>query len=163
MTDLHKLIAAAVLAMVSTSALATVDTYQDGDTTLIANQDGFAIEVREANDAGNSVRVYVRPRNGNCVTANTEQVTYAGYKAVDGIPLSPLSDSEADVDWTATLHDNPMCSTNKWGWFSLDDIGYGQDSVVLHGTLKIYHIELTSEANYNGTGKTVITKLHTYH
>ena len=114
MTDLHKLIAAAVLAMVSTSALATVDTYQDGDTTLIANQDGFAIEVREANDAGNSVRVYVRPRNGNCVTANTEQVTYAGYKAVDGIPLSPLSDSEADVDWTATLHDNPMCSTNKW-------------------------------------------------
>lgn len=155
------MISAAASALIPTAAWATVDEYKDGDTTLVANQDGFAIEVRGVNDAGNSVRVYIRPRNGNCVTANQEQVTYEGYHAVDGIPM--MQGGVSDFDWTATLHNNPMCSTDKWGWFSLDYIGYGTDTVVLHGTLKSYKIEVTSQANYKGTGKTVITKLRTFH
>lgn len=153
----------AVLALLGpASAFASVDELDEaGETTLQTTQNSFDIRVRDVTDVGNSVRVEIRPRNGNCVTANNSKVTWSGFTALDGMPM--YQGGVSDVDWDLTLHDNPMCTENKWGWYSIDDLKYneGTYATTIHGTLKSYKIEITVEDNYKGTGKRAVTKLRT--
>lgn len=155
----------AVLALLGpASAFASVDELDEaGETTLQTTQNSFDIRVRNVTDVGNSVRVEIRPRNGNCVTANDSKVTWSGFTALDGMPM--YQGGVTDVAWGITLHDNPMCTENKWGWYSIDDLQYtygsGTYATTIHGTLKSYKVEITVQDNYNKTGKRAVTKLRT--
>lgn len=66
-------LAVAMMVAFLVSASASAETgknpteYEDGDTVLSTTKDKFKIEVRgPLLNPGNSTRVYLRPRNGNC-------------------------------------------------------------------------------------------------
>lgn len=143
-------VAATALALIPVAALALVDNYSSSHTTLSTVQDGFAIEVRDAGNLGkdSTVRVYVRPRNGNCVTANANPVTQTSLtlSATNPLGLATLP----------KLHDNPMCESNKWGYFYTVP---ESSSYVIHGTLKSYKIELTRGEYPAMSGQYMVTRL----
>lgn len=153
------LAAGAALAFAATPALAIVDTLDPGETKLDATQDKFAIWIDDATDVGNSVRVYVRPRNGNCVTANAYPVTPSGYSSIDGTNGQPTDVAQVNP----TLHNNPMCNDKSHdGYFSIDRAEDFEETwkYVLHGTIHSYSIEVTFSDRRNGAASNVI-KLRT--
>jgi len=149
------LTAGAALALASTPAWAIVDTLGAGETKLDATQDKFAIWIDDATEVGNSVRVHVRPRNGNCVTANAYPVTPSGYNSIDGTNGQPTDVASVNPK----LHNNPMCDDHAHdGYFSVDRWSDYEETVsyVLHGTLHSYKIEVTFSDRHNGAPSNVI-------
>lgn len=148
-----KLVIAAVLVCAPAHAYALVDELdKPGETTLQTTQSGFDIRVQGADDPGNSVRVEIRPRNGNCVTSNNDHVT-------DSNP-PPYNPQRIPAYTPPYLHDNPMCYDDRWGYFSADTfLDDYTSSYVIHGTLKSYKIEVTT--GKDSTGKKIVTSLRT--
>lgn len=135
-TFLGLAIAASVL--VGTVANAETDAYQAGDTVLSITQDKYKMEIRNPLiNPGNSLRLYFRPRNGNCTS-----LTYN------------------DAGSQLTLHDDPNCNDSKWGWISLDvpsrdKILADADKQIkvgakLGGTLKSYNVGFTATLTSDG-------------
>lgn len=162
----------AALLLAPTHAWAIVDSYTAGKTTLKANQDGAEIEIREANAPGESIRVYVSPskKNGsgviNCM--GVPPVIPSGYFPSDltaaAAFVSPVVGYLANVTQASmdtVLHDNPMCDTKKFGYFTLDTIKEGTAKFKLKGTLKTYLIEITFGPAPEDANKTVVLRLRT--
>lgn len=137
------------------SVFAMVDALDEaGETTLQTVQSGFDIRISGVDNAGNSVRVEIRPRNGNCVTSNAYKVTMDGASSIDGaFPGTPT-----DVSQNPTLHDNPMCEDSKWGYFSVSRWTNSEHttSYVVHGTQKSYKVEVTFNDIQSGAKSQVI-------
>lgn len=146
-----------MLAWFAAPAFAMVDQMDEaGETTLQTTQSGFDIRVKGADEAGNSARVEVRPRNGNCVTSNAYKVTPSGVSSIDGTDMG----QPAEVSLYPTLHDNPMCNDSKFGYFSVDRVSDFEHTIayVLHGTEKSYRIEVTF-SDLKGGGKSQVIEL----
>lgn len=94
-----KVAAAAIVAATIPMAIqATTVQYAPGVTTLSITADKYKVEIRSPLvNPGNSTRVYMRPRNGNC--------TGAMYN---------------DNKKALTVKDNPSCNDDKYGYVSLD-------------------------------------------
>jgi hypothetical protein len=144
------LVATLVFAILPLTVQAMTDKYTPGDTTLSVTEDGYKVEIRDPLvNPGNSLRVYVRPRNGNCTGATYDQKKNA-----------------------LTIHDNPMCDTGNWGWISLNvpslsDILKDSDKVInvgamLGGTQKSYDIGFGATVDPTGQN-IVIGGLHSEH
>lgn len=143
-------LATLIFASLPLSAQATTDKYAPGDTTLSVTEDGYKVEIRDPLvNPGNSLRVYVRPRNGNCTGATYDQKKNS-----------------------LTIHDNPMCNTSDWGWISLNvpglsDILKDSDKIIqvgalLGGTKKSYDIGFAATVDSTGQN-VVIGGLHSEH
>lgn len=131
-------LAAAATLLLGGVAHAETDTYQAGDTVLSITQDKYKMEIRDPLvNPGNSLRLYFRPRNGNCTS-----LTY----------------NEAGKQ--LKLNSDPMCDDSNWGWISLDvpsrdKILADADKQIqvgakLGGTLKSYEVGFTATLTPDG-------------
>lgn len=131
-------LAAAATLVLCGAAHAETDQYQQGDTVLSITQDKFKMEIRDPLvNPGNSLRVYMRPRNGNCTS-----LTY----------------NEAGK--SLKINSDPMCNDSKYGWVSLDvpsldKILADSDKKItvgakIGGTLKSYNVGFIATVTPDG-------------
>jgi len=123
---------------------ANCDTYAPGATTLSRVLDKYAFKINDLTDPGNSARLYLRPRHGNCT-------------------VQPVQQKD---DGTHAIHDDPMCSNSKYGYFSFDVPAYSTipaDGTTLgfhvQGTLKSYNMGVVFKQNPQKAGYVIIAAL----
>lgn len=125
-------LATAAAVLLGGGAQAETDTYQQGDTVLSITQDKYKMEIRDPLvNPGNSLRLYFRPRNGNCTSLTYDE---------SGKQLK--------------LNSDPMCNDDKWGYISLnvptlEKILADKDKKIevgakLGGTLRSYEVGFTA-------------------
>ncbi|OYU33879.1 hypothetical protein [Novosphingobium sp. PASSN1] len=162
--------AAVAIALSSTPALAIVANYTEGATSLKANQDGFDFEIRdEVSAPGGSVRVYFSPSsingNINCVAMGDYPIKGIANIAssVTGLSdfTSPIDGTHVAITTQPGVHDNPTCSTDKWGYFSVDSMVQGTAQYKVLGTLHNYIVEVTFGPDPANPSKNVVLRLRT--
>ena len=148
-------LAALLIATTSAPSFATVVENTAGKDTLQITQTYFDVRVQGINDPGNSIRVEVRPRNGNCVGGGANPVTDGSVSTQDPDAINNAIQTSLNQP---VLHDNPACFSDRWGYFT-SGTSEGTYTYVLHGTLKSYTVQVW--AGKNASGQPIITKLRT--
>jgi len=123
---------------------ANCDTYTPGATTLSRVLDKYAFKIENPGSTGSSERMYLRPRHGNCTVQPV-------YQSTDG---------------SHAIHNDPMCSASKYGYFSFDVPAYSTipaDGTTLgfriQGTEKSYNMGVLFKQNPQQPGYVIVAAL----
>lgn len=152
------------LSVMSTAAYAeNTRNYKEGSTTqgysVTGEKIAAYIDDAEVISPGQSIRVYVRPREG-CMGSPPVNDGKFSNSRISGIlnKISPKTNALVEMITAPVFHDNPMCNHDKYGYYTMDTITEGTQTHKIIGDFKTYYIDVTFGPD--SKGKTVIKQMH---